>query len=761
MEPLLYNSRIIDTYIRLIKSRYNQVDVSELLKYADMKPYQVADQGHWFTQSQIDRFYEKLVYLTGNKEIAREAGRFAASPEALGAMRQYALGLIGPANTFELINKATSNFTKSSTYHSKKLSSNKVEIVVTPLEGVVEQPFQCENRIGFFEAIVLMFKFKLPKIQHEECVFKGGKACRYTISWEKSYTKSLKSIGLFVVLLFIAAMLYLVIAHNWIQVELLLQIFVPVICGLILAVIISEHRELKASLENTKESTDKLIEQIDINYNNALMTNEIGQLLNTSTNRQDIIANVILIMEKRLDYDRGLIFLANIENNKLVLKAGYGYSAKYNSLLESTSFNIDRPESRGVFSVSFREQKPFLINNLNDIEDSLSHQSLEFARNVGTKSFICCPIVCDGKSIGIIAVDNVNTKKPLVQSDISRLLGVASVIGISLRNADLIESRVRQFNSVLQVLAASIDARDSMTAGHSEKVTEYSVGICNELNLSSDETETIRVAALLHDYGKIGVPDAILKKDGILNAEEYEIVKTHAAKTKEILSRINFEGIYCSVPEIAGAHHEKIDGSGYPNGLLGHEVPIGSRIIAVADYFEAITAKRHYREPMAVENAFQSLFDAGGRKFDKRIVDAFLSYYSKEYQFVPFNADELDPFIERRKRRIPTKVPVTFWVDGRNYTGKSEDLSIKGVYLASEELFPKGHPVDLFISLPGSSKAIEALGRVAWVNKGPTDKKFLPTGFGMEFLEFKDMAERILEDFINRSLNNNCAQECG
>jgi hypothetical protein len=112
MSTAIYNSRIIDYYVRLVKNKYSYINVSELLSSAGMQTYEVADQGHWFTQDQIDRFHEKLVQLTGNENISREAGRYAASPDAIGIMRQYVLGFIGPANTFEIINKATSNFTR-------------------------------------------------------------------------------------------------------------------------------------------------------------------------------------------------------------------------------------------------------------------------------------------------------------------------------------------------------------------------------------------------------------------------------------------------------------------------------------------------------------------------------------------------------------------------------------------------------------------------------------------------------------------------
>ena len=217
----------------------------------------------------------------------------------------------------------------------------------------------------------------------------------------------------------------------------------------------------------------------------------------------------------------------------------------------------------------------------------------------------------------------------------SLLMGITSVLGISIRNAELIEARERQFTSILQTLAASIDARDNLTAGHSEKVTRFALGICDELELPNDYREIIRVAALLHDYGKIGVPDSILKKPGKLTPEEFEIVKTHAARSERILNEINFEGIFSKVPEIAGAHHERFDGGGYPNGLKGEEIPLCARIIALSDVFEAVTAKRHNRNPMQLDKALQLIQEESGRQFDKKIVDAFFSYYSKTHVIEP------------------------------------------------------------------------------------------------------------------------------
>ena len=636
----LYNSRNIDVYIKLLEQRYPSVDIAELLNYAKMTSYEVADQAHWFTQEQIDRFYEKCVQLSGNENIAREAGRYIVTPKLGGALGQFVFGQVGLAMVYEIINKATYSYARSSRYTTKKISSNKVEITAVQEEGVEEKPYQCENRIGIFEAFALSYTNKLPKIEHTECVFKGGNCCRYIITWERSAFYILKRIRNISIPLFLS----LLLGCFFLKPHFALTVFSPgfliIVLGLSYIVDFFEKKELRNSLNVLRDSTDKLLEQVDINYNNTIVTNEIGQAISQHRTIDDVLNKVIQVSQKRLKYDRYLILLANKDKTKLEFRAGFGYSQEYINMLTNTAFNLDRPDSKGAFVVSFREKKSFLINDINEIEENLSPRSLLFAKKLGTLSFICCPIVCDGESIGVLAVDNIKSKKILVKSDMSLLMGIASVIGISIRNAELMEGRERQYRSILQVLATSIDARDPLTSGHSEKVTEYSLGICDEMGLDRDFREMIRVAALLHDYGKIGVPDSILKKPGRLSKEEYEIVKTHAQKSRKILEEVNFEGILSQVPKIAGAHHEKIDGSGYPDGLRGDEIPLGAKIIAVADFFEAITAQRHYRGPMPIEEALGLLNKEAEKHFDPEIVAAFIHFFEKNYLKKFYNRTE-------------------------------------------------------------------------------------------------------------------------
>ena len=628
----LYNSRILDNYIRLIKKKYQNVSIQELLAYADITSYQIADEGHWFTQEQVNRFHDKLSQLTSNENIAREAGRLSASPESIGVLRQYVLSMVNPAQGYILFGKAAEKVTRSTNYKVEKLSTNKVEINVTPREGVCEQPFQCENRFGHFEAMTMIFTNKLPRIEHPECVFRGGKSCRYIVSWESKFSDVWKKARNFAFLFFLLLCVITIFIHPKVMFTTVLPLSVLILFLLSSVSERIEKKELKASLGHLRGTSDQLVEKIETNYNNALMTNEIGLAISRHTHIEDILENVIQVSEKRLDFDRGLILLANSDKTRLVFRAGFGYTKDQEGIIKNTAFHLDRPESKGIFVVSFREQKPFLINDISDIESTLSPRSLDFVNTLGTKSFVCCPIICDNESLGILAVDNLTSKRMLIQSDISLLIGIASVLGISIRNAELLEARERQFRSLLQTLAASIDARDPLTAGHSLRVTEFAIGICDEMNLSDEYREMIRVAALLHDYGKIGVPDAILLAPRKLTPEEFEEVKKHSEKTKLILDQVNFEGIFSQVPEIAGAHHEKMDGSGYPNGLKGDDIPLGAKIIAVADFFEAITAKRHYRDPMPFEAAKALLLQNTGNHFDEKIVSSFMRFYKRTYK---------------------------------------------------------------------------------------------------------------------------------
>lgn len=184
-------------------------------------------------------------------------------------------------------------------------------------------------------------------------------------------------------------------------------------------------------------------------------------------------------------------------------------------------------------------------------------------------------------------------------------------------------ARLNEMNhAVITSLAMAIDAKDRYTCSHVNRVREYAVAIARQLNLSDDDLEAIRIAALLHDIGKLGIPEQILSKPDRLTAEEFEIVKTHVTLGAMILEPVRFPW---PVVPIVLAHHERWDGTGYPKGLAGEEIPIGGRIVAIADVFDALTSARPYRTAMTKEEAIAFIRSQSGRQFDPKVVEALVA----------------------------------------------------------------------------------------------------------------------------------------
>ena len=459
----LYNSKIISIFVSLLQKKYPHVDVPELLRYAEITPYEVSDEGHWLTQRQVDRFHTRMTQMVGG-DVAREGGRYAASAAAHGMMMKYTLGLIGPANTLLAIGKCSRNFSRSGSYSAVKLAENRVEITFTPQEGVEEQPYQCENRMGMFEAVVMLFNYHPPQIEHNECIFQGGESCRYVVSWEKTRYAAVRSLRnrLVPIALAVYALCYHfgLVGHP-----------VPLLTALAFFALGSsylaqrmETREIVTALAQVEESTQQMVAQMGVNYNNARMVNEVGQALSKQSGISEVLRNVTKVIEKRLGYDRCVIMLADARKSRLTFSTGYGYTEAQRDALLNASFDLTAADTQGVFVTCFRDNQSRFVSDFGEVAHLHTPQSIAFSLELEARSFICCPIACDGEVLGILAVDNKKSQRPLMQSDLSLLTGIAPVIGMSLRNAIHLERERRMSEQIRQsqkmesvgVLAAGI-----------------------------------------------------------------------------------------------------------------------------------------------------------------------------------------------------------------------------------------------------------------------------------------------------------------
>lgn len=198
----------------------------------------------------------------------------------------------------------------------------------------------------------------------------------------------------------------------------------------------------------------------------------------------------------------------------------------------------------------------------------------------------------------------------------------------------LLQKNSQTFNEFVRLIAKTIDAKDKYTAGHSMRVAEYAVRIARILNLEHEQIEILRQACLLHDIGKIGIPDGILNKKAPLNEKDRMFIYNHPALGKKILSQVSdFQNIL----DIIYAHHERVDGTGYPDGKKKEEIPLLARILAVADAYDAMISERPYRPAKTKLEAIKELLNAKDKHFDAQIVDKFIDILCQENNFLTNN----------------------------------------------------------------------------------------------------------------------------
>jgi putative nucleotidyltransferase with HDIG domain len=259
------------------------------------------------------------------------------------------------------------------------------------------------------------------------------------------------------------------------------------------------------------------------------------------------------------------------------------------------------PVKQSLTGRVFRTHQPLCV------KDSLTEEEFFLTAVVVNgflpRSMLMAPVLkSPGQCIGVVQVldQQVNA---FDADDLALLEAIATQVAITLDNARLYEAQKRQFASFVRAFSAALDARDPLTAIHSINVANYAMGIGYFLGLASEELEWLRMAGLLHDVGKIGVREGVLTKPGQLSDEEMNQMRQHASYSFRILSQIEFTDEYRGMDHVAAAHHERLDGSGYPRGLSDGQISFKARILAVADVFDAMTQDRHYRKGMSMEQA--------------------------------------------------------------------------------------------------------------------------------------------------------------
>ena len=332
---------------------------------------------------------------------------------------------------------------------------------------------------------------------------------------------------------------------------------------------------------------------------------------------------VINNITESISVDTCLLYICeNNNNNKNEISLKAEKSANYSG----QDIHDELIEMMKQLNKEIRINKdPILINNFNELAEAND------AIDTGIKSLLIVPLIVHQEIIGIICLCNkwnIYKKAPdnFSNDDLKLLKSLLMQSAISLENYLLYNNMQELLMNSIKALVAAIEAKDQYTAGHSERVTAIAVLIGQELGLAPKIMENLRVSAILHDVGKIGISEKILCSKERLTDEEFAVIKSHPSKGATILQHLDeFSAIIPGVKH----HHERYDGRGYPDNIKGENIPLPARIIAIADTFDAITSNRTYRRKKNFQFAVDEITKCAGTQFDPEMVEAFLSCYSK------------------------------------------------------------------------------------------------------------------------------------
>jgi putative nucleotidyltransferase with HDIG domain len=328
---------------------------------------------------------------------------------------------------------------------------------------------------------------------------------------------------------------------------------------------------------------------------NALL--EVGRVVSSTLDLKELLTKIMSTATKVMRCETSTVYLVDQNSNEL-----YFHIVSGDSNISAKLQEIRLPMGTGLAGWCAQNNAPVIVPDTS--KDPRFFKGADKKSGFVTRSMLCVPMCHKDTVVGVLQVLNRTGDIPFNDHDLETLVNVANQAVSAIENARLYENIQKIYLSTIEVLATAIDAKDPYTQGHSRRVTQYSVAIAEQMGLAQTEVENIRYAGLLHDVGKIGIKDSIIRKPGRLTDEEYAIIKMHPSIGARILRPVDF--LADKIPGVLH-HHEYYDGRGYPDHLIGTDIPLAGRIICVADAFDAMTTNRPYRKGLSVNTVIAEL----------------------------------------------------------------------------------------------------------------------------------------------------------
>jgi putative nucleotidyltransferase with HDIG domain len=350
----------------------------------------------------------------------------------------------------------------------------------------------------------------------------------------------------------------------------------------------------------------KLVHEIET----LQIMHEIGKEILSNLKTENIVETVVQMIRRIIPCDGATIALFDGSKNVFEVITSWGTG-------------MDKGKEIGRYDTPFftilESRKPFYQHDITlDFREYPKQADWVGEKNVF--SYFCAPLGVKGDFFGVLILSSVRPAW-FTNVHITTAEKIATQVGIALENAQLLEDIEEIFLGTVKSLVSAIDAKSKWTKGHSERVANYAVRLAERLGLKRDGIEKLQLAAILHDIGKIGTYEAILDKPGGLTSEEVDMIRKHPSQGTDIL--IPLKSLRDIIP-VMKHHHERYDGSGYPDGIAGDDIPLEARILAVADVYDAITTDRPYRIAITPEAAIEELRKGAGTQFDPTLVRLFI-----------------------------------------------------------------------------------------------------------------------------------------
>ena len=374
-------------------------------------------------------------------------------------------------------------------------------------------------------------------------------------------------------------------------------------------------RQIAVAIQNTQ-----LYERQNRTTGRQKLLNQISRHLHQTLDIDELIPRIFGEVNKAINAEAQSIWLVDEEAGIIKCRFARGSTAE---TLMGLAVPLDAPS---IVGTSVSRQESIIIKDAQN--DPRHARSVDDKTGFVTRSLMTVPLVLEDKSIGAIQAVNKRDGQLFNKDDLDLFRSIADSAALAVNNAQLVADLQNSYDQTLEALSAALDLRDRETEGHSRRVVEYTSRLAEQIGLDKDIIKNIRRGALIHDIGKIGVPDAVLHKPGLLDAEERTIINRHPQAGYNMLAGISH---LRDEIQIVICHQEKWDGTGYPYGLRGEEIPIGARLFAIADTFDALTSDRPYRQGCSYETARNIIEEESGQQFDPQAVAAFLAVPAEEW----------------------------------------------------------------------------------------------------------------------------------